>query len=123
MDDAGAVRGVEGFGHLFEQGKGPLRGQTPLTMEAGAQGLARQEFHGQEDGGGRGRSVCGVARQIEDPADVGMGDLAGKLDLLLEAGDRARMSAAIAGSNVFQRDGSLQLQVFGLVDLAHAAAA
>jgi len=122
MDHAGAVGGVERLRRLGENRESFFRRQAAFTMEPGAQGLAREEFHGQKDGGVRVRSVRGVARQVEDTTDVGMGDFAGKLDLPLEAGDHAAVGGD-GGQQGLEGHVLLQFQVFGLVDLAHAAAA
>ena len=62
-----------------------------------------------------------VAEEIEDPADVRMGDLPRQERLALEARNRAGILRDLR-ANRLQRHVLVQLAVLGLVELAHAAA-
>ncbi len=68
-------------------------------------------------GAGSRRPVIG---DVEDAADVGVGDLARQLDLAPEAFDRQTVGGDL-GAHRLERDALAQLEVLDLVDLAHAA--
>jgi hypothetical protein len=63
-----------------------------------------------------------VFSQIVHPADIPVGDLAGQLELVPEAGDRLLIAGDIRSDDL---DGDLFLDLYveGFIDLAHAAMA
>jgi hypothetical protein len=60
--------------------------------------------------------------EVEDAADVGVGDLAGHLDFAAKAGDGAGI-AGDGGEDGFDGDREFEFEVLGFVDLAHGAGA
>ena len=98
-------------------------GREPaLALEPLRQRLAVQQLHRDE----RGRPASPAAgldvlEQVEDAADVRVGDLAGELHLAQEA-LRRPLVAGDLGADRLERDALAERQVLGLVELAHAAA-
>ena len=70
----------------------------------------------------RHEMAAGVLADVVDRADVRMIQGRGGAGLALEPFDRARIPRQLFGEE-FQRDGTSQPRVFGLVDHAHAALA
>ena len=62
----------------------------------------------------------GVGAELEDPADVPVGDAPRELDLALEALERRGIVRG-RGADRLERHALGELEVLGLVDLAHAA--
>src|ERR1035437_182031 len=122
MDDAGAMGGAERFGHLIEKGYGAISGQAALAAECGLEGFACEEFHCQKGDGGLGGLIGGIACQIEDPAYVGMGDLARELNLPFKASDHGGVGCD-PGKQRLESDLLVQFQVLAFVDFPHAATA
>jgi hypothetical protein len=83
----------------------------------------RQQPHGQTEHVGfrlRGRSP-GVADEVEDPANVGMGDLPRELELSVEALGGLAPALRVRPYGL-ERDAHAQLEILGFVHLPHAAA-
>ena len=87
VDDPGRVRGVQGCRHLAGERERLLRPHRPLPRDPGRQGLPRQELHGEE--GDPARSIADIVadivadlvmEEVEDPADVRVGDPLAELD-------------------------------------------
>ena len=114
VHDAARVRGLEGVGDLdaeIEQ-RVELEGSRG---EAVAQRLAFEQLHGDE-----GPPV--VLVDVVDRADVGVLERGGGARLALQPLEGLRVARQLLGQEL-QRDASAELQVLGLVDDAHAAAA
>lgn len=114
MDDPGLVGGVEGPGDLPGHGQRLLRGHRAGAPEPLRQGLALQQLHGEED-------EAAMEGDVEDAADVRVGDLARELDLAPEPLDRELVAGDVPAHGL-ERHPLAQLLVLDLVDLAHAAA-
>src|SRR6202035_1820821 len=122
------VGGVEPGGDLAEDRQGLFRRQRTAAAEALAQRLAGQELHGEEDDRGVGAlarraRAAGwlVAREIEDAADVGGGDLPRELDLTLEGLDGGGVAGHLRADGL-QGHPSVELEILHLVHLAHTPA-
>ena len=114
VHDAAGVRGLEGVGDLdaeIEQGV-ELEGSRG---EAVAQGFAFEQLHGDE-------RLPVVLVDVVDRTDVGVLERGGGAGLALEPLEGLRIADQILGQEL-QRDAAAELQVLGLVDDAHAAAA
>ena len=114
MNDAVLVRGGKPGAHLAGNLEGLVRWQVPDAAQQGGQVFAVHVLHGEE------LQAVGFA-DIEDAADVGMGNLAGDADFAVEA----RHGRAILGDGFrqeFQRHRLAELEVFGAIDFAHGAA-
>ncbi len=123
MHDADLVGGVERVGHLHDERQRFVGGHAPRPQPLG-QRLPVQELHRDERDRGRGHAVHGrrtVHEDIEDPADVRVRHLPRQERFTLEAGDGPLVLGDF-GPDRLQRQVLVQLEIFGLVDLAHAAA-
>jgi len=114
VDDAFAVRDVEGVGHLdaeIQQGRKLDRPPAdPL-----AQRLPLEQLHHDE-------MLPGVLADVVDHADVGVGERRGRARLALEALDGARVLRHLERQEL-ERHGTAEAGVLGLVDDAHPSAA
>ena len=91
-----------------------LGGERAVAAEARGQGLAAEQLHVQE-----WRALRRLDH-VEDATDVGMGHAVRELDLAAKPLERARVTRDL-GADGLERDAIVEQQVFGLVDLAHAA--
>src|SRR5262249_32390511 len=119
VDDAGGVRGGEAGGDLLGDGQRLVGRHATLAPDARRKRLALEELHGEE----RRLAVAALVEpDVEEPADVRVGDLAGELDLALEAAD----DGVVVGDRVaqrLQRHALLEEEILRLVDFPHAALA
>ena len=123
VHDTDLVGGVERVGHLHDERQRFLREHAPRAQPLG-QRLAGQELHRDERDRGRGHAVHrrrAVHEEVEDPADVRVRHLPRQERFTLEAGDGPLVLGDL-GPDRLQRQVLVQLEIFGLVDLAHAAA-
>ena len=114
MDDAAAVRGVEGIGDLRRGVDERVPGERPIRNPP-VERLPFQQLHRDE-----GRAV-GLFDRV-DRADVGMVERAGGAGLALKPLERRAIARELRGQEL-QRDAAAQPGVVRLVDDAHAAAA
>ena len=89
VDDVGFVKGLQAIGDLANHPERFLRFHRAFPLQMLGECFAGQKLHRQE--GDVGAVFPGVAAYVENPADVGMGDPAGELDLAFEAGHVARV--------------------------------
>ncbi len=116
VDDAGAVRVGERREHLGDDAHHAGLGQRPLAGEHGVQVLALHVLHGDVHG-----AVFGLA-EVEHADGVGVVQAAGGLGLALEAGDGALVAEEGLAQHL-EHDRLVEVDLDGLVDLAHAALA
>ncbi len=90
-------------------------GQSADAAEEGGEIFAVDVFHGDE-------LLALEFADVEDAADVGMGDLAGEADFVVEAVEPGLVLAEEGGEK-FEGDRLVEREIVGAVDLAHAAAA
>lgn len=119
VDDARRVRRRERRGGLAGDRQRLLDRQPAAPLEPRRERLPLEQLHGQEDD--RRPIGLGVVADVEDPADVRVGDLARQVDLALEAVDRPLLGGDRRVHRL-ERDPLAQVAVLRLVDLAHAAA-
>ncbi len=112
----GVDRG-EPLRHLLQQRQGVTRGERTSGAKALGQRLTVQKLHGDE--GDRLPLGSWTLVEVEDPADVGMGDPPGELYLAPEALEQA-LDARRRCADRLQRDRGVQSQVPRLVDLPHS---
>jgi hypothetical protein len=88
MDDAQLVGAGECVRDLTGDEEGLVEGERS-AVEAGGEGLSREELHGEEENfagfTGGGVEESGFALDVEGTADVGMGDFEGEGDFSAEA--------------------------------------
>ena len=114
MDDLLVVRRL----HPFEDA--PEQPQLVFEVELGGlfddlgQGAAVDQLHGDE-------FELAPAAEVVDPADVGVHDLAGELDFLLEAGEPVLAVAVVVDQQHLDRHRFFELEVAGTVDRSHTA--
>ncbi len=113
VDDPDPVGFGQAFRHLAGDGRGPAGPDGPGPPDELLEVLALDVFHGQEV------DQSGFA-QVVEPADVAVGDLAGVLELVLEALDGRGVEPDLGLDDLEGHD-LLQLLVEGLIDRAHAA--
>ncbi len=114
MDDALGVGGVEGVGDLDGELQQDV-GFERTAVDAVLQGDAFEVLHDDE-------GLSGGFIDFVDGADVGMIQRRGGAGFALEALERLRVGGDF-GRKEFESDEASQLDVFGLVDDAHATAA
>ncbi len=119
VHDAGGVRRPSAAAIWRTSGRASSTSIAPLAPQPGGERLALEQLHGEEDHRPAGREV--VEADVEDAADVGVGDPARQVDLTLEALDRAGLAGVLRVDGL-ESQPLAQLEVLGLVDLAHAAA-
>ena len=131
VNDSGAVRGMQPIGQLCRHLKrlGPRQRSAP---DSGQQRLAFEQLHREEEQRrpldlglvpvrAESRRHLRMHADFVDAADVGMGDFAGKVDLVFEPLDERGVPGEV-GAQRLERHLLLDDQVVGLVHLAHAAA-
>ena len=115
VDDPQPVGLRQAVADLSGDRQGPGRGERPHHLDDALEIVARDEFHGDEIG-------PLAVPEVEDPADVLVGDPPGQLELVAEALDHLLVGAE-RGHEDLEGDGLADLPIQGLVDPAHAAAA
>ena len=115
MDHAALVRGGDAGAELARDVDRLVRRQAPDAAQQRRQVLAVDVFHGEK------AAAVGVA-QVVEAADVLVRHLAREAQLGVELGE-ARGVGGDAGGQELEGDRLLEREVFGAVDLAHAAAA
>ena len=115
VDDAARVGGGQAVGDLGGDGQGLGRGQG-AALDLGPQALAAAEGHGDEHA-----PVLALA-DLVDGADVRVVEDGGGLGLVDEALAGLGVVDELRGQEL-EGDGAAELEVVGLVDDAHAAAA
>ena len=122
MDDARPVGGLESLDEVHDDRKGLSGAHGTLGADTTRERLAGQEFHGEEQRWNALALVVDqlVAEDVENAADVGMGDLSRQRDLAAEALDR-RFLVREPGLDDFEGHRATKLGIQCLVDLARAA--
>jgi len=113
VKDAVLVRGGETCAKLACDLEALVGGQPANAPEQGGKIFSIHVFHGEKN------AAVGFT-DVEDPADVGMRDLAGKTHFGVEA----LQSIFIPGKRYreeLERNGLAEFQIIGAVNLAHAA--
>jgi hypothetical protein len=113
VHDAARVRFLEALGHLEDQVDRAHRTQRSGAREHVVQRGALDELHRQKR-----LTVAGLS-EVEDAHDVRALELADQLGLALEARPHVRIVGEHPAQEL-QRDGALQVDVRGPVDVAHA---
>ena len=116
MDDTGGVRGPERGGDVLEDRERLAGWERPLAGDPLLERPPVEELH-REERDPPLRSL--VKAEVEDPADVRVRHLPGEEDLAAEA--LAGLLLA-RGAQRSEGDDGAELEVLGLVDVAHAAA-
>ena len=114
VDDPSSVRGFKTVGH-FERHRQDLAQPPPLRKDGLSQGLALEQFHGDE-------GLPLILVDVIDGTDIRVVQGRGRLGLPLEALQRAAVPRQRFGQK-FQGHGALEPGVLGLVNHSHAAAA
>ena len=126
MGDPGPVHRQEAVHQLLD----PLLGFFPRGRRGGSQALAKslplEKLHGQEAGRLSPFAPPGFLRvfeeEIEDTADIGVGNLPGELDLLAEEGHGPGVASDLRTDHFESHPGG-ELLVEGLEDLPHPSLA
>ena len=114
MDDAALVRGGEPCAQLPGDLDGLVVGEAADSPQRGREILSVDILHRQIE------EATGLADVI-DAADVGMGDLSGGADLVVELREARRIATKVVGQEL-QRDRLSEAQIVCPIDLAHPAA-
>jgi hypothetical protein len=115
VNDAALVSGSEASANLAGDFDSFVGRESADAADDGGEVLSVDILHGEK------RRAFGVA-DIEDAADVGMGDLASDTNF----GMKSREGGGVLGEDLGKKldsDKLAECQVFGAVDFAHAAAA
>ena len=107
--------GVEGVGHLVEQGEGPAGLELSLLGEQAPQVAPLDVAHGDVE------QALDLSRLV-DRRDAGVVDRGGELGLPQEALTETLVPGEIGGEQL-QGDLALEAQILGQVDVAHPAPA
>ena len=114
MDDAAVVGGGQAGAELAGGFERLVGREAPDAGEERCQVLAIDVFHGDE------RHAVDLA-DVEDAADVGVGNQPRDANLAVKALEEARVAGGLLGEE-FESDGLAEGEVGGAVDFAHAAA-
>ena len=117
------MRGRQAGGHLADDRQDLRRREPSIPPELVGQRLAVQQLHREEhDLVARlsARSRVSVAEDVVDAADVRVRHLSRQVHLALEPHDRALVVGDVRQDGL-ERDPLVQLEILGLVELAHAA--
>ncbi len=115
VDHARPMRRRQSLDHLADDGQGLALAHRPVAQPR-FQGPPRQQLHGEE-----GHPLLAVAMMgdVENPADVRVGDLARQVDLARETLESS-WHAGDLGAHRLQRHAPADLFVLRLVDVSHA---
>ena len=122
VDHARAVGGADRRRHRPHDRQRRRRRERALVAQALREADAGDQLHGDEQDARTGALGAAVVNaEVEDAADVGVGDPAGQIHLLFQAARGQRVVGDRRGDRL-DRDVRAQHLVLGLVHLAHAAA-
>ena len=113
VNDALAVRCIQGAADLRDDFAGLIRGELALFAKDGLQVASFDEVHGDE------LDAIGFAK-IENANDVFVRDLPGQDQFVLETGENVGPAGEF-GTNDFQRDETIDFAISRFVDRAHAS--
>ena len=114
MNNTFLVRGIERVGNLDGEIERPP-GFKPAGGDNVLQSFAFQALH-------HDKAAAIVLADVVNGADVRMIQAGSRLRFALKAFERLRAASQIFGEE-FERHGTLEAHVLGLIDLAHAARA
>ena len=114
MDDALGVSGVESVGN-FDGEREKIESFDGLAADAVFQSVAIEKFHGDE-------GIAVLVVDFVDSADIGVVECGGGFGFAFEAGEGLGVFGEFVREE-FKGHEAAELEVFGFVDHAHAAAA